>query len=139
MSRRCIGVLGISSRNSPHLAQHVLFRYLAATTEYFNSSPFLKPENLPPNETIAGLTGGLVAAHKAYGSSSCVHPSLIKECTKPGVRAWILFVVQPGERNVFDQRWLEYELIEKLAPTFAHIPRSHLLLQTFDTCHPPDL
>lgn len=27
--------------------------------------------------------------------------------------AWILFVVQNGERNVFDQRWLEYELLEK--------------------------
>ena len=23
------------------------------------------------------------------------------------------FVVQPNERNVLDQRWLEYELIEK--------------------------
>ena len=27
--------------------------------------------------------------------------------------AWILFVVQENERNVFDQRWLEYELLEK--------------------------
>ncbi len=30
-------------------------------------------------------------------------------------RAWILFIVQAGERNVFDQRWLEYELLEKYA------------------------
>ena len=30
-----------------------------------------------------------------------------------GSSAWILFVVQNGERNVFDQRWLEYELLEK--------------------------
>lgn len=28
-------------------------------------------------------------------------------------RASILFVVQGGERNVFDQRLLEYELLEK--------------------------
>jgi glutathione synthase len=28
-------------------------------------------------------------------------------------RAKILFVVQAGERNVFDQRLLEYELLEK--------------------------
>jgi hypothetical protein len=28
-------------------------------------------------------------------------------------RAKILFVVQAGERNIFDQRWLEYELLEK--------------------------
>ncbi|KAI1795816.1 glutathione synthase [Ganoderma leucocontextum] len=74
-----------------------LHRYLAASTEYFNSSPFLKPQNLPPNDTIAGLAEGLATAHKAYDSPS----------------AWILFVVQAGERNVFDQRWLEYELLEK--------------------------
>ncbi|KAI0331124.1 glutathione synthase [Cubamyces sp. BRFM 1775] len=74
-----------------------LHRHLLATTEYFNSSPLLKLENLPPNDTIAGLAEGLAAAHKAYDSPS----------------AWILFVVQDGERNVFDQRWLEYELLEK--------------------------
>ncbi|KAI0665204.1 glutathione synthase [Cubamyces menziesii] len=74
-----------------------LHRHLLATTEYFNSSPLLKLENLPPNNTIAGLAEGLAAAHKAYASPS----------------AWILFVVQDGERNVFDQRWLEYELLEK--------------------------
>ena len=27
--------------------------------------------------------------------------------------AYILFVIQPNERNVFDQRWLDYELLEK--------------------------
>lgn len=27
--------------------------------------------------------------------------------------SWILFVVQENERNVFDQRWVEYELLEK--------------------------
>ncbi|KAH9946065.1 glutathione synthase [Epithele typhae] len=74
-----------------------LHRHLVATTEYFNSSPLLKLENMPPNETIAGLAEGLATAHKTYGSPS----------------AWVLFVVQAGERNVFDQRWLEYELLEK--------------------------
>ncbi|OSC99094.1 glutathione synthase [Trametes coccinea BRFM310] len=81
------------------LSQNVakLHRHLLATTEYYNTSPILRLENLPPNDTISGLAEGLAAAHKAYGSPS----------------AWILFVVQDGERNVFDQRWLEYELIEK--------------------------
>ncbi|KAH9900994.1 glutathione synthase [Cubamyces lactineus] len=81
------------------LSQNVskLHRHLLATTEYFNASPLLKLENLPPNDTIAGLAEGLAAAHNAYDSPS----------------AWILFVVQDGERNVFDQRWLEYELLEK--------------------------
>ncbi|RPD66201.1 glutathione synthase [Lentinus tigrinus ALCF2SS1-7] len=92
------------------LSQNVaqMHRYLAATTEYFNSSPYLKPDNLPPNETIAGLVEGLASAHRTYGATS----------------AWILFVVQPGERNVFDQRWLEYELIEKHS--------IHVIRQTFD-------
>ncbi|CDO69537.1 hypothetical protein BN946_scf184785.g42 [Trametes cinnabarina] len=81
------------------LSQNVagLHRHLLATTEYFNTSPILRVENLPPNDTISGLAEGLAAAHRAYGSPS----------------AWILFVVQDGERNVFDQRWLEYELLEK--------------------------
>ncbi|EJF65914.1 glutathione synthase [Dichomitus squalens LYAD-421 SS1] len=74
-----------------------LHRYLALSTEYFNSSPFLTLKNLPRNDTIAGLADGLAAAHEAYDSPS----------------AWILFVVQAGERNVFDQRWLEYELLEQ--------------------------
>ncbi|KAL1944494.1 hypothetical protein VTO73DRAFT_2924 [Trametes versicolor] len=81
------------------LSQNVaqLHRHLLAKTEYYNSSSVLKLENMPPNDTIAGLAEGLAAAHKEYGSPS----------------AWILFVVQNGERNVFDQRWLEYELLEK--------------------------
>ncbi|KAI0807526.1 glutathione synthase [Fomes fomentarius] len=92
------------------LSQNVakLHRHLAATTEYFNSSPLLKLQNLPTNETIAGLAEGLAAAHRAYDSLS----------------AWILFVVQDGERNVFDQRWLEYELVEKYS--------IRVIRQTFD-------
>ncbi|TDL16651.1 glutathione synthase [Rickenella mellea] len=74
-----------------------LHNHLYASTGYFNSSPHLKRENFPPNRTTAGIVDGLVAAHEAYG---------VKD-------ARILFVVQAGERNVFDQRWLEYELLEK--------------------------
>ncbi|OBZ71715.1 Glutathione synthetase [Grifola frondosa] len=63
------------------------------------------------SERIAGLHNhpeGLAAAHKAYNTS----------------HAHILFVVQDGERNVFDQRWLEYELLEKHS--------IHVVRQTFD-------
>jgi glutathione synthase len=69
-------------------------------TSYFELSPYLKPDNLPKNDTIAGLAKGLAAGHVAYVSSGGSPSSKI------------LFVVQPGERNVFDQRWLEYELLE---------------------------
>ncbi|KIK13691.1 hypothetical protein PISMIDRAFT_688194 [Pisolithus microcarpus 441] len=74
-----------------------MHRYLNALTNYFGVSPYFKSENFPPNDTTARLAEGLAEAHKAYGV--------------PG--AYILFVVQPNERNVFDQRWLEYELLEK--------------------------
>lgn len=33
-------------------------------------------------------------------------------------RSEILMVVQDGERNAFDQRWLEYELLEASVLTF---------------------
>ncbi|KAF7323690.1 Glutathione synthetase [Mycena kentingensis (nom. inval.)] len=82
--------------------------YLLAATGYFNAYPGLKAENFPANETTAGLVEGLAAAHAAYG----------------GKDARILFVVQAGERNVFDQRLLEYELLEKHS--------IHVIRQKFD-------
>ncbi|KAF8550546.1 glutathione synthase [Imleria badia] len=74
-----------------------MHRYLYALTDYYHISPHFKPENFPPNDTTSGLASGLAEAHKAYGVPS----------------AYILFVVQPNERNVFDQRWLDYALLEK--------------------------
>lgn len=41
-------------------------RYLLAATDYYNSSPYLKLDNFPVNDTIAGLAHGLAEAHKAY-------------------------------------------------------------------------
>ncbi|KAJ7757021.1 hypothetical protein B0H16DRAFT_1537730 [Mycena metata] len=73
-----------------------LHRYLYASTDF------------PQNDTTAGLAEGLAAAHAAYG---------VQE-------AKVLFVVQAGERNVFDQRLLEYELLEKHS--------IHVVRQTFD-------
>ncbi|KAJ7747960.1 hypothetical protein DFH07DRAFT_923715 [Mycena maculata] len=85
-----------------------LHRYLYASTAYYNVFPDMKPADFPPNDTTAGLVEGLAAAHAAYN---------FKE-------AKILFVVQAGERNVFDQRLLEYELLEKHS--------IHVIRQTFD-------
>lgn len=80
------------------LSQQVagMHRYLSDSTSYFGVSPLLSSENLPPNDTINGLSRGLAEAHRAYGVSN----------------AHILIVVQPDERNVFDQRLLEYQLFE---------------------------
>ncbi|KAJ7094015.1 hypothetical protein B0H15DRAFT_1020657 [Mycena belliarum] len=85
-----------------------LHRYLFAATSYFNAYPDMKPDDFPPNNTTAGLVEGLATAHAAYNVEN----------------AKILFVVQAGERNVFDQRLLEYELLEKHS--------IHVIRQTFD-------
>ncbi|KIM66711.1 hypothetical protein SCLCIDRAFT_1211105 [Scleroderma citrinum Foug A] len=90
-----------------------MHRYLHALTNYYGISSYLKSENFPANDTTKRLAEGLAEAHKAYGV--------------PG--AYILFVVQPNERNVFDQRWLEYELLQTheirvLRQTFEEITTS---------------
>ncbi|THH29366.1 hypothetical protein EUX98_g4820 [Antrodiella citrinella] len=85
-----------------------MHKYLFSSTKYFGCSPHLTHDNLPQNTTTAGLAKGLAAAHTAYGVST----------------ARILFVVQPNERNVFDQRFLEYELLESHS--------IHVIRQTFD-------
>ncbi|KAI0315673.1 glutathione synthase [Amylostereum chailletii] len=96
------------------LSQQVsgMHRYLQASTGYFGVSPSLKPENFPPNETVKGLVAGLAEAHKAYGVPS----------------AYVLFVVQPDERNIFDQRLLEYELLSRHGVRVAR--QTFLQLQT---------
>ncbi|KAG8999655.1 hypothetical protein FRB94_003870 [Tulasnella sp. JGI-2019a] len=73
-----------------------LHRYLCKATGYYGTAECLQASNMPPNDTVKGLAQGLLAAHRRYGTA----------------RSSILFVVQGGERNVFDQRWLEYELTE---------------------------
>jgi len=75
-----------------------LFRYLAKATHlYFGVSPLLaNPSNFPENDSLKQISNGLAEGWKAYGRDD----------------AAVLFVVQEGERNVFDQKWLEYELLE---------------------------
>ena len=50
---------------------------------------------------MTGLADGLAEGHKAYGEG------LVSKETA------VLFLVQEGERNAFDQRWLEYSLLER--------------------------
>lgn len=82
-----------------------LHRFLA-DTEY----PYMKQSgahaglDLPPNHSVEGLAGGMKAAFEAYGKS------------KLGIETCVIFLVQGGERNVFDQRHLEYELKKSTSP-----------------------
>lgn len=84
------------------LSSHVsgLHRHLQSIDAYPDAlGPIIKDESLPESTSIPNLALGLAKAHAAYGSSS-----------KPSHPTAVLFVVQDPERNVFDQRHLEYEL-----------------------------
>ena len=54
--------------------------------------------DLPENTTTEGLSAGIETAFHAYGESELGHPKCV------------IFLVQDGERNVFDQRHLEYQV-----------------------------
>jgi glutathione synthase len=54
-------------------------------------------DNLPDNPAAKNIAKGLAKAHEIYDSPES---------------AIILFVVQDPERNIFDQRWIEYLLLE---------------------------
>ncbi|KAF7556084.1 hypothetical protein G7046_g6409 [Stylonectria norvegica] len=82
-----------------------LHKFLA-TTEY----PLLDnaiPQgtlDLPENNTVQGLAAGIETAYHAYPESELGHQTCV------------IFLVQGGERNVLDQRHLEYE-IAKASPS----------------------
>lgn len=82
-----------------------MHRHLLRNGAYSNAEPRLHMDNMPKNEAINTLMSGLVDAHKYYVSESAdeSHPSA----------PVILFVVQPKERNAFDQRALEHEIEDK--------------------------
>lgn len=93
---------GLSSQTS------LLHRYLS-TTEY----PLLEKSvergalDLPENGSAAGLAAGIRHAFIEYGPPTTSH----QKC--------VIFLVQGGERNIFDQRRLEYELQQSQEP---HVP-----------------
>ncbi|KAF9129175.1 hypothetical protein BGW39_004405 [Mortierella sp. 14UC] len=72
-----------------------LHRYLQATTGYFSDK--IDSSALPSSDSIVSIASGLASAHKHYGSKT----------------AKVMMVVQPGERNAFDQRWIEYNLLKQ--------------------------
>ncbi|KAG0329411.1 hypothetical protein BGZ99_002122 [Dissophora globulifera] len=71
-----------------------LHRYLMATTGYFSENANVA--SVPVSDSIASIASGLASAHQLYGSPT----------------AKVMMVVQPGERNAFDQRYIEYNLLK---------------------------
>lgn len=94
---------------------HPLFGTAAA------SSPTFKTDSVPPpNHAVETLCAGLAAAHAAYGSSRTVPP--LPLC--------VIFLVQDGERNAFDQLALSaYLFSHHRIPSFR-LPCSEILTQT---------
>lgn len=74
---------------------------------------------LPENPSAPSLAAGLRAAHMAYMTQGHTHTTCV------------LFIVQDGERNIFDQRHLEYALTSNGShiPVFR-VPFSLVLQQT---------
>ncbi|KAL2825637.1 hypothetical protein BDW59DRAFT_71826 [Aspergillus cavernicola] len=62
--------------------------------------PLLSSTTVPENPAVETLSAGLAGAHTAYGPSK----------STPSVPTCVLFVVQEGERNIFDQLALSRQL-----------------------------
>ncbi|KAG4084574.1 glutathione synthase [Neocallimastix lanati (nom. inval.)] len=73
-----------------------LHRYLAKSQIYPESCK-IDEKNIPFNDSFLSIANGIAKAHELYGIKDAI----------------ILMVVQPNERNAFDQRWIEYNLFEK--------------------------
>ena len=104
---------GLSSQVS------ALHRYLLALDAYPSStSSIIKAEALQQSKSASLLAKGLSAAHKAYGPPRGYRP------------ACVLFIVQTPERNVFDQRHLEYALLEENGVRSFRLPFGETLSHT---------
>ncbi|KAI1276564.1 hypothetical protein F5Y07DRAFT_399299 [Xylaria sp. FL0933] len=90
---------GLSSQTSQ------LHKYLSST-EYPLIEKAIPTDtlNLPPNNSAAGLASGIGEAFISYGASTTGH----SKC--------VIFLVQDGERNIFDQKHLEYSLQSSTDP-----------------------
>lgn len=85
----------------------------------YPSHPCLKEGSIPENGAIATLAAGLASGHEAYGISK----------SSPSLPLCILFVVQDGERNLFDQLELSTRLTDcHMIPVFRMITTDVLRL-----------
>lgn len=104
---------------------NAMHQHLASTTAgYLGAYPGLEDmSNLPANNGLTILAGGLAAAHNAY-----LVQQQQQEEQRQAAKTAVLFVVQAGERNAFDQRHIEYELQKQgilvVRQTFAEVQRN---------------
>ncbi|KAI8940697.1 hypothetical protein NX059_001965 [Plenodomus lindquistii] len=104
---------GLSSQVS---AMH---KHLCKTDAYPSSvSSIIKEDALRSSKSTTSLAKGLAVAHQAYGAARASRPLCV------------LFVVQDPERNVFDQRHVEYALLENDGVRTFRLPFGETLLHT---------
>lgn len=104
---------GLSSKVSD------LHRHLSSIDAYPESAAGLvNDSSLPPSTSVPGLARGMAKAHEAYGSPSSGLPSCV------------IFLIQDPERNVFDQRHLEYELNQAHGVRTFRLPFGRVLTDT---------
>ncbi|KAK6842292.1 glutathione synthetase [Apiospora arundinis] len=105
---------GLSSQTS------ALHKYLSVNEYTLLEQPITQGQlTLPTNLSARGLAAGIRKAFIAYGPPVTPHPKCV------------IFLVQDGERNVFDQRHLEYEVQAPPAtiPVFR-LPYSQIMQHT---------
>lgn len=107
--------------NTSHSLPANQSRYLLNTTNY-PSTDYLEQNSLPANKATQDLAEGIAKAFHHYGQSK----------TDPPLPRCVLFVVQSTERNIFDQRHLQYALESKSIPVFR-LPFSATFQHT-DVC-----
>ncbi|KAH6654564.1 hypothetical protein BKA67DRAFT_623803 [Truncatella angustata] len=77
----------------------LLHRYLSVHEYNLLSSPVTKGfTTLPDNHSTKGLAHGITQAYRAYGAAVT------------GNQKCVIFLTQDGERNIFDQKHLEYQV-----------------------------
>lgn len=77
--------------------------------------------NIPPENTaVETLSGGLAAAHTAYGPSK----------SAPALPLCVLFVVQEGERNIFDQLAVSKHLTQVHKIPVFRLPSNRIMDDT---------
>lgn len=96
-----------------------LHRHLREVDAYPTSkNSLITNEALQESKAALSLTAGLAAAHKAYGSSTHRYPLAV------------IFLVQEPERNVFDQRHLEYSLLLNHGVRSFRLPFNRIMADT---------
>ncbi|TVY78539.1 Glutathione synthetase large chain [Lachnellula suecica] len=105
---------GLSSQTSK------LHKHLSLSDYALLETPISRKEiDLPENESTKSLASGICAAFDAYSKLVPIH-----DCC-------VIFLVQDPERNIFDQRHLEYEVQQNQSniPLFR-LPFGEILRQT---------